>query len=97
MDEAIKFLCDRVKSCQYKGAFSLKDAHILKGCVDFLTTGKSSNEQLNKENSLDAVVQSINLAQAKGCFSLEEACEIFVVIEKIQTLLPQEKHGVTEL
>lgn len=90
MEAIIKFLCDKVETCQLKGAFSLKDAYILKECVDLLVTGKCSNPQINKQTALDAVSQALNLSQTKGCFNLEEAHELFAKLESLQRQLQKE-------
>jgi len=91
MEDTIKFLCNCVEACQAKGSFSLKDAYVLKECTDFLLTGKSSNDQINKENSLDGVFQALNISQTKGCFSLTEAHKIYETIENLQKSLSVEK------
>lgn len=92
--QLVSFLCERVEFCQSKGCYTIKDAYVLKECIDFLSNGSSSNKEINEKNAIDGVMQALNIGQSKGVFSLEEAHKIYEYTEqflKIQEQKTEEK------
>ncbi len=85
-DSLTDYLCNQVEVCQAKGAYSIKDAYILKQCVDFLRTKTCDNPQVDQKTALDGVIQAVNIGQQKGAFDLSTAYDIYKTLEKLSTL-----------
>jgi hypothetical protein len=84
--QIINYLCEKVEMCQSKGCYTIKDAYVLKDCIDFLQKGEATSKEINEDNSVDGIMQALNIGQSKGVFTLEDAHNIYEYTEKLLAL-----------
>lgn len=89
LKKSIAFLINLLSTCVERGGFTLSDAVKINDSISVFTNNdKNIDESINHEelqtNSIQNIINYINLSQSKGKLTLEEAYEAYISINSFK-------------
>ncbi|KAJ3086985.1 hypothetical protein HK102_012042 [Quaeritorhiza haematococci] len=102
-DNAIGFLVQYVEAAQQKGAFTLREASLLKKATDYYRPEVTDKSKLfadrpeeNQESiARSLLLQAVQVGQAKGAYTLADASTLHEIVTFVEKTFTESKNRET--